>query len=116
MNHEALPEISDERFAQLLATSAAYSVVLLRAGPNYGAEGSAPIIREHALRNMALREAGLMPIVCPVTDDTDLCGVAILTGSTDEVDEVMRGDQGVRAGLFVYEIHPIRSFPGSTLP
>jgi len=26
------------------------------------------------------------------------------------------GDPGVTAGIFTYKIHPIRKFPGSTLP
>jgi hypothetical protein len=28
----------------------------------------------------------------------------------------MDGDPGVRAGVFTYEAHSIRGFPGSTLP
>ena len=28
----------------------------------------------------------------------------------------MDGDPGVQAGVFVYELHPCRSFPGDALP
>ena len=28
----------------------------------------------------------------------------------------MDDDPGVRAGVFEYELHPVRGFPGSTLP
>jgi hypothetical protein len=29
---------------------------------------------------------------------------------------LMDDDPAVRAGIFTYEIHPVRSFPGDTLP
>jgi hypothetical protein len=28
----------------------------------------------------------------------------------------MDADPGVQAGVFVYEVHPVRSFPGDALP
>jgi hypothetical protein len=28
----------------------------------------------------------------------------------------MEDDPGVKAGVFVYEVHPCRSFPGDSLP
>ncbi|WP_457100332.1 hypothetical protein [Microbacterium sp. P5_E9] len=34
----------------------------------------------------------------------------------DETREVMDGEPGVQAGIFVYDTHPTRSFPGDALP
>jgi hypothetical protein len=31
------------------------------------------------------------------------------------VDRIMSNDPGVQAGLFTYDIHPTRTFPGSSL-
>lgn len=42
-----------------------------------------PIIWEHGRRNMALQQAGLMPIVCPVRDEGEYSGTAILTVPVD---------------------------------
>jgi hypothetical protein len=64
----------------------------------------------------SLRSDGLLSIVCPVTDDTDLCGVAIFNTSVEQARQIMDDDPGVRAGVFTYEVHPIRSFPGDSLP
>ena len=75
-----------------------------------------PIIWEHGRRNMALNDAGLMPVVLPVADDTDLAGIAVFTVGPDEVRTIMDDDPGVRAGIFTYELHPVRGFPGSALP
>ena len=38
------------------------------------------------------------------------------TPDMDEVRRIMDGDPGVQAGVFTYELHPCRSFPGSALP
>jgi hypothetical protein len=99
-----------------------YTVVILRAGPRFDPPGPgrdpevARIIWEHGKRNFALRTAGLMPIICPVADGSGVVGVSIFDADPEEVDRIMAGDPGVRAGLFTYEIHPTHSFPGSSLP
>ena len=31
-------------------------------------------------------------------------------------DDFMRDMMGVKAGVFTYEVHPVRSFPGDCLP
>jgi len=109
-------EITDEYMAEQLGRSQAYSVVLLSAGPRYGTEGADAIVFEHGRRNFALRADGVLAIVCPVVDDSPLCGVGIFTGSVEETAAVMDDDPGVRAGVFTYEVHPVRSFPGDALP
>ena len=37
-------------------------------------------------------------------------------GDPDTIRGVMDEDPGVKAGIFVYELHPCRSFPGDSLP
>jgi hypothetical protein len=73
-------------------------------------------INKHGKRNFALRTAGLMPIVCPVADGSGVTGVGIFAASPEEVERIMSGDPGVKEGMFTYDIHPTRTFPGSALP
>ncbi|HVB26662.1 MAG TPA: hypothetical protein VNE21_01980, partial [Mycobacteriales bacterium] len=75
-----------------------------------------PIIWEHGRRNFALHEHGVLAIVLPVTDDSDWAGLAIFAAPVEEVRAIMDHDPGVAAGIFGYETHPVRGFPGSMLP
>ena len=111
-----LPEITDEFMRAGIAQARGYTLVLLHAGPEYDDPGSRAIVWEHGRRNFALREQGLLPIVCPVDDDSAVCGMGIFDATPDETRVLMDGDPGVLAGVFTYELHPIRGFPGSTLP
>jgi hypothetical protein len=108
-------EITDEFMREMLTKSRPYSLMILKAGPNYGTDGSDRIIWEHGRRNFSLRADGLLSIVCPVPDDTEVCGVGIFNTETDEVGKLMDNDPGVQAGIFTYEVHPCRSFPGDAL-
>jgi len=110
-----LPPISDDFMRENLLKAKQFTIVLLKKARAVG-EGDAPIIWEHGRRNFSLREAGLMPIVCPVRDDSDLAGLCLFTAGADEAARIMDGDPGVRAGLFSYEVHETKSFPGSALP
>ena len=122
IGNRRLPEVTDEMLQQALPTTKPYTVVVLKAGPRFQALGPdrsqevADIIWAHGKRNYALHLAGLMPIVCPIADGSDVTGVSVFDASPDEVDQIMAGDPGVRAGVFTYDIHPSRSFPGSSLP
>ena len=111
-----MKEITDEMMMQMISQAKLYSVVLLKSGPNYGNQDNQPIIWEHARRNFALREEGLLSIVCPVSDDTDLKGIGIFNADLEQTKEIMDGDPGVMAGVFIYEVHTARSFPGDNLP
>ena len=111
-----MKEITDEMMMQMISQAKLYSVVLLKSGPNYGNPDNQPIIWEHARRNFALREEGLLSIVCPVSDDTDLKGIGIFNADLEQTKEIMDGDPGVMAGVFIYEVHTARSFPGDNLP
>lgn len=108
--------ITDELMMQLISQAKLYSVVLLKSGPNYGRPENQPIIWEHARRNFELREKGLLSIVCPISDETDLKGIGIFNADLEQTKEIMNGDPGVMAGVFIYEVHTARSFPGDSLP
>lgn len=112
-----LPVISDEFMRQRIASAQRYTVVLLRKTPQYSPTGSRQTVWEHGRRNMALGEHGVLAIVLPVDNDpADWAGLGVFTASPDEVREIMDNDPGVKAGIFSYEIHPVRGFPGSSLP
>jgi hypothetical protein len=108
--------ISDEYMHEMLAKTKGYAVVFLKAGPNINAPDARPTIFEHGRRNFALRAEGVLPIVCPVTDDSEWAGIGIFDASPEEVTRIMDADPGVQAGIFTYEVHTVRSFPGDTLP
>jgi hypothetical protein len=76
----------------------------------------AKTIWAHGKRNFALRLAGFLPIVCPVSDGTRVTGVGVFDASPEDVDWILVTDPGVQAGILTYDIHPTRTFPSSTLP
>lgn len=110
-----MSEITDEFMTQMLSRARDYSIVILKAGPNYSCPGAEKIIWEHGRRNFLLRARGLLPIVCPVTDGSDLAGIGIFNADVDLAKTIMDQEPAVREGIFVYEAHPCRSFPGNCL-
>jgi hypothetical protein len=108
--------ITDEFMRQMMSTTRNYCVIILKAGPNKHMEGVEKIIWEHGRRNFELRAAGVLPIVCPISDGSDVSGIGIFNAPVEEVKKIMDEDPGVKAGVFVYEIHACRSFPGACLP
>jgi len=108
--------ITDEFMRQMLSETKQYSIVILKSGPHRNEDGIEQIIWEHARRNFALRAAGVLLIVCPISDGSDVSGVGIFSAPVEEVKKIMDEDPGVKAGVFVYEIHAGRSFPGDRLP
>lgn len=111
-----LPVISDDTMRARLTGTSGYTAVLLRATDALIRPAVDSIVWEHGRRNMALVEAGLLAVVLPVADDTDLSGIGIFAASADDTCVIMDDDPGVRAGIFSYEIHPVRGFPGASLP
>ena len=73
-----MQEISDEYMRQILTTVKEYTIVILKAGPNFKEPGARQIIWEHGRRNFALRAEGLLSIVCPVMDESGITGIASL--------------------------------------
>ena len=117
-----LPHVSDDTLREALQHVRAYTIALLRRGPAFPPDGLQPdtqemhTVWEHGKRNFALRTAGVMPIVCPVSDGSDLCGLGIFDATPNEVRDILAQDPGVQVGLFTVDIHPTRGFPGSALP
>jgi hypothetical protein len=108
--------ITDEFMKQMSAKTKNYCIVILKAGSRRHEAGIEPIIWEHGRRNYSLRADGVLSIVCPIADGSDVMGICIFNASADEVKKIMDEDPGVKAKIFVYEVHPCRSFPGDCLP
>jgi len=74
----------------------------------------APVIWEHGRRNFGLRDDGVLAVVLPVRDDSDVCGVGVFAGSSRD-HRIMAAIP--RAG---WRNHlrgpPCVGFPGDTLP
>jgi uncharacterized protein YndB with AHSA1/START domain len=110
-----LPVISDDTMRSRLAGARPYTVVVLRTTAAFARPACDDIIWEHGRRNMALSEAGLLPVVLPVTDDSGVAGYGVFSADLDTTRRLMDDDPGVRAGIFTAELHPVRGFPGSSL-
>jgi hypothetical protein len=108
--------ITDEFMREMLTKTKSYVVCILKAGPNFDGAQAKEIIWEHGRRNFELRRDGILPIVCPVSDASDVVGLGIFNVDIDETRKIMEGDPGVTEGVFVYELYTGRSFPGDSLP
>lgn len=108
--------ITDEFMQQMLSTTRKYCLVILKAGPNKHMHGAEKIIWEHGRRNFALRADGILSIVCPISDVSNIAGIAIFNAEVEEVKKIMDEDPAVKAEVLLYEIHACRSFPGDSLP
>ncbi len=108
--------ITDEFMQQMMSITKKYCIVILKAGPNKNEDGVEKIIWEHGRRNFALRADGVLSIICPISDGSNVNGIGIFNADVEEVKKIMDEDPGVKAGVFVYEIHACRSFPGDSLP
>jgi len=111
-----LPTITDETMRARLSVAKSYTAIVLRRTATFVRPGVDQIVWEHGRRNMALVDAGLLSIVLPVSDQSGLAGFGIFTLTPEETVTVMDADPGVRAGIFAYDVHPVRGFPGSALP
>lgn len=111
-----MSEITDEYMHDMLAKSATYTAVLLKAGPNYGSPDTPAIVWEHGRRNFSLRAEGALAIVCPIADDSPWAGIGIFNADEEATRRIMDDDPGVKAGVFTCEMHSVRSFPGDRLP
>ncbi len=110
------PWIADDVMRSRLAASAAYTMVILLPTERLVRPQVDPIIWAHGRRNMALITAGIAPVIAPVTAPGGPSGFAIFTTDQAETRTIMDSDPGVVAGIFTYEVHPIRGFPGASLP
>jgi len=107
---------TDQEMGELLPTAKPYSAVILKKGPNFDDDAAPGIIWEHGRRNFGLRDDGVMAVVLPVVDGSEVCGICVFATTLDEAAEIMNDDPGVAAGVFTYEVHACRGFPGDALP
>src|SRR6266851_5207815 len=104
------PEITDEAMTALKSLPRPYTVLILKAGPNLSRDADGmKVITAHGRRNLSMRAAGLLPIICPIPDGGEVTGVGIFnTGDPAVVRAVMADDPGVKAGFFTFEVHATR--------
>ena len=116
LEDDSMKTITDEFMRQMLPTARNYCLVILKATPKSNEPGVDKIIWEHGRRNFGLREQGVLSIVCPVRDESEVRGIYIFNTGVQEVRQIMDEDPGVKAGIFTYELHECRGFPGQSLP
>ncbi|MFZ3345072.1 hypothetical protein [Mycobacterium sp.] len=107
---------TDDEMGQLLPTARTYSVVILKQGPKFADDATPGIVWEHGRRNFGLRHGGVLAVVLPVTDGSDVCGIGVFAATVDETIAIIGDDPGVAAGVFTYEVHSCLGFPGDSLP
>lgn len=100
----------------MLTKTKPYCVVILKSGPKWGGPDDQKIIWEHGRRNFELRADGILSIVCPISGESEVRGIGIFNTNPETARRIMESDPGVKAGIFVFELHPCRSFPGDALP
>jgi hypothetical protein len=108
--------ITDAYMQEMLGKTKPYTVMILHNTSKYKEPGADKIVREHGRRNFELRKDGKLCIICPIRDDSDVSGIGVFTTSVEETRKIYDEDPGVKAGLFWYEVHQSRSFPGDALP
>jgi len=110
-----MAKITDEYIREIHAKFRDYTIVLIKQTPKRKGTGADTIIREHGRKNLALREEGVLSIVCPVFGDYELSGLYIFNVSAGEAEKIMDDDPAVKAGIFQYEIYPCKGLPGDSL-
>ncbi len=107
--------ITDQFMQEMLQKTKPYCVVILHGTDRLKDPASRAIVWEHGRRNFQLREEKLLQIVCPIGDGSGVSGIGIFATNLEETRRIMDDDPGVQAGLFTYEAHESRSFPGDAL-
>src|SRR5512143_3462025 len=108
--------ITDEFMRQMQAKSKDYCICILRTTPKRGQTGANRYVTEHNRRNLVLRSQGPLAILLQVSDGTSVSGVSIFNASVEEVKKMMDEDPAIKEGIFTYELHAARGFPGEMLP
>ena len=108
-------EITDEYMLEMRKKAKSYTFVILHKTSKANEPGADRIIWEHGRRNHQMRRDGVLHIALPVRDESNVAGIMVFDKNTDETKKIMDDDPAVKAGIFVYEIHETRSFPGDAL-
>src|ERR1700745_1577555 len=108
---KTLKTFTDEEMGQLLPTAKPYSVVILKKGPKFDDDATPGIVWEHGRRNFGLRDDGVLAVVLPVTDGSDVCGIAVFAAGVDDTTAIMGDDPGAAGGSFTYGAAPCGGCP-----
>lgn len=108
--------ITDEFMRQMQEKTKEYCVCILKTTPKRGQTGANQFVTEHNRYMLVLRVKGVLAIMFPISDGGPAGGVHIFNTGAEEVKKIMDEDPAVRAGIFTYELHLSRSFPGDALP
>ena len=108
--------ITDEYIRQIQGKMKEYCICILKATPKRAQTGANQFVTEHNRRSFALRAQGPLAILCQSSDGSGVSAVNIFNASVDEVKKIMDEDPAVKAGIFTYELHAVRSLPGDVLP
>ncbi len=107
--------VSDDAIREIFRTTQSFTAVILRAGPNRHLADADAVIWEHGRRSLELRLDGKLRIICLVNDESDVEGIGIMSTNLEETRRIMNEDPAIKSGVFVYEVHSTRSFPGDNL-
>jgi len=108
--------ITDEYMRQMQEKSKEYCVCILKTTPRRAQTGMKRFVTEHNRRNFVLRVQGPLSILLQVSDGSTLNGVCIFDMSAEEVKKFLDEDPAIKEGIFTYELHVARGFPGDALP
>ncbi len=111
-----LPVITEETMLARLGATSTHTAVLLPVTDKFQRPAVGPIVWGHGRRSMALTDAGLLAVVLPVTDDTDLASIGISAAPAEGTARSWTTTQAYAPAFLGYKTHPVRSFPGATLP
>ena len=111
-----MQQITDDFMQQMLMQTKTYTLMVLKPGPNAQREDVQAILWEHGRNNFKLRAEGLLSIVCPVTRESEIVGIGIFNADEATVHERLKDDPAIKEGVFTYEVLPVMSFPGDSLP
>jgi len=111
----SLPVVTDDTMRERLQQAKPYTLALLHATEKFVRPAVDALVWEHGRRNMSLVDAGDMAVVLPVSDDSSLAGIVVFAGDARRAESILDGDPGVQAGIFRYELHPVRGFQGPAL-
>ena len=84
----AIATITNNFMRQSIAGTKKYTIVILKAGQCKTMPGVDKSVWEHGRRNFSLRAEGLLPIVCPVVDGSDVSRIGIFNLSVEETKKV----------------------------
>jgi hypothetical protein len=111
-----MQQITDDYMRHMMTQTKTYTLMILKFGPNAQREDVKQLIWEHGRNNFKLRAEGLLSIVCPVAAQTEIAGIGLFNADEATVHERLKDDIAIREGVFTYELMPVRSFPGDSLP